>query len=158
MQFLTTTFYNNLHHRFSLKNTTLFDILLQCYKTTQSVGYTHEMDTNNMKYTWPMPALTRQDPTQPIFHLLALAQWMLALGPLHFFETNMLVSAKKKCRVRGITQCEPPTRVISIHNNKDSYKDIYACSLLNMACIASLVTNPTLGGLPLITYAFSPDF
>ena len=32
----------------------------------------NEMDTNNMKSTWPMPALRVGDPTPPIFHLLAL--------------------------------------------------------------------------------------
>ena len=32
----------------------------------------NEMDTNNMKSTWPTPAPHIGDPTSPIFHLLAL--------------------------------------------------------------------------------------
>ena len=35
------------------------------------------------------------------------------LGPQGFLDTNMLVSATQKSRVRGLAQCEPPTRGVS---------------------------------------------
>ena len=48
----------------------------------------YEIDTNNMKCTFPTRAPTRGDPTLPIFNQLALG---LALGPQDFSDTHMLV-------------------------------------------------------------------
>ena len=67
-----------------------------------------------MKSTWPMRKFCIGDPTQTIFHWLALGFHVgvtqilgLALGVTHiltFLDTNMLVSAKQKSGVGGITQ------------------------------------------------------
>ena len=58
----------------------------------------NEMNTYNMKSTWPTPALCVGDPTQPIFHLLALV----------FLDTNMLVYPTQNSCIGGIAQRESP--------------------------------------------------
>ena len=84
----------------------------------------NEIDTNNMKCTWPMQPPMRGDPTEPIFHLAALgSHWVcghsllgnfgVALGPQGFLDTNMLLSAKQNPRglalIGGQARNEPPT-------------------------------------------------
>ena len=56
----------------------------------------NEMDTNNMKSTWPTPAPRVGDPMRPIFHLLALVFMLGVTQILVFLDTNMLVSPNTK--------------------------------------------------------------
>ena len=44
------------------------------------VGYANEINTQNMKCTWPMRAPTQGDPTRNIFHWLALGPCMGVRG------------------------------------------------------------------------------
>ena len=71
-----------------------------------------------MKSTWPTPVPRIRDPTQPIFHLLALGVMSIlafALGVMQilaFLDTNMLVSQTQSCGVGGLRQREDPTRMV----------------------------------------------
>ena len=78
----------------------------------------NEINTKNMKCTWPTPAPFVGDPTPPIFHLVALGVTQIlafAFGLtqiLEFLDTNMLVYPTRNCGVGGLSQRQDPTQMV----------------------------------------------
>ena len=87
----------------------------------------NEINTKNMKCTWPTQAPTQGDPTRPIFHWLALgAPGFAVAAPVSrwvhrglrwvrrgFGYQHVYVSPVRNGRVGDQTQCDGPTRVFS---------------------------------------------
>ena len=79
--------------------------------------------STKMKCTWPTRKFWVGDPTQPIFHWLALgfcvggnANFMFRVGGvrqiLAFLDTNMLVSPTQNCGAGSVSQRRDPTQMV----------------------------------------------
>ena len=93
--------------------------IFHCKLGSRWVPKANEMSTNNMKCTWPTQKFCVGDPTQPIFHWLALgfcvggnANFIFCIGCNAFLDTNMLLSQTRNCGIGGISQRQDPTQMV----------------------------------------------
>ena len=98
--------------------------IFHCKLGSRWVTNANEMSTNNMKYRWPTEKNCVGDPTQPIFHWLALG--FCIGGNAHFmfhvrgnttfsvFRYQHVGIPTQDFRVWGLDQCEAPTQELCV--------------------------------------------